>query len=127
MDKRQFKQGEALPPDSGYEGQWLTPTIAFVYRPKGEGIKDATSPRLTAQVHWPDGTSSIGFDVGLLAGAFEITEEAVFEANKQYLLLLLHVQPAILDSGHRGAVFRFGIGDVTREFTVEYVDHSGTA
>jgi hypothetical protein len=121
------RQETPLPEEFGYDGQWLIPFPIFVYRPQDQRIKDATSPRSIAQIQLSNDTICVRFDIGQLAGAFQMTEEEIFKANDDGLILLVNVQRGITDAGLPDTRYIFNIEGKTREFITEVTGHAGTA
>ena len=114
-------QGEALPTDFTYEGQWIHKPRMFLYRPSAQ--RSLVGAEMTPVVNDAFGINSmhLAFELGL-------NSEEIFEHNRAHTLYLVtadDVPPTM------GAAFAkryvFQIGDRQAVITTEWGGPSGNA
>src|SRR5271168_4873453 len=84
-------QGEPLPPDFPYEGEWILCPRMFLYAPQEPSPADPSIPQFTVSLNIGREDWSFGFDVTRLATAFGTTVEVIREANQHGELTLENV------------------------------------
>jgi hypothetical protein len=75
-------QGTRLPKDFPLRGEWLIENHVFLYEPDGNELAAGTAPRFTRGWIAEDGNWRLGFDAGQIAAMFEISIDALLEANR---------------------------------------------
>jgi hypothetical protein len=121
-----FGQGEPLPRDFPYKGQWLIQHVVFLYRPGAAELIGGTAPRFTATAT-SNGRECKGFDATQLAAAFGIEPDQLFAANEAGTLSLLKTEDASELTGIPALRFIFGIGEKQIELVVEAPRDPGSA
>jgi hypothetical protein len=120
-----YGQGEPLPPDFGYQGQWLADSV-FLYSLDDTQAINGTAPRFTAVAQASDGTICLGFSVDQLASILGVTPDEVLVANRGGTLESFTSDiPRRTPTGARAKRYVFRLGDKKAALTVE-VDE-GTA
>jgi hypothetical protein len=121
-------QGEPLPPDFPYEGEWILCPRMFLYLPQEPSPANPSVPQFT--VRWNIGQEnwSFGFDVTRLATAFGTTADAIREANRRGGLTLENVF-ANTPGGENATkkIYVFGYAGKTIDMTVEQLTQVGQA
>ena len=84
-------QGEPLPADCPYTGEWLHKDKLFLYQPSGEQLQRL---ELTAGFKRADGEWCLGFNAVILASELGAWNEEIFEHNRTRTLILEVVGPA---------------------------------
>src|SRR5215813_12456547 len=115
-------QGQPLPSDCPHEGEWLLWNSLFLARTASSSDK----PQLTLGFQTAEGKWCAGFDATLLANAFGISVDALFEANRAGTLTLLGVEDAPSRFGGVAAKnYAFAFGHKVSVHTIEAVQASG--
>ena len=121
-------QGEPLPSDFPYKGQWLLENRIFLYRSDGAQPSGTGALNITASGPSPDGKPCFGLDAGQLALAFQITTEQVFKHNRSHTLFLANVEDVPATHGFIEAkLYIFQIGSYRAAVTVERARRGGNA
>jgi hypothetical protein len=81
-------QGQPLPPDFPYRGDWMLKPRIFLYIQDEPSVVAPTVPQFTVSLNTYDEDWSFGFDATVLATAFEMTTEALLTANRRGELTL---------------------------------------
>jgi hypothetical protein len=114
-------QGEPLPPDFPFEGEWLGRNHVFLYRPEGTELVGGTAPRFTRGWIADDGYWRLGFDAGQLAAGFGVSVEDLFDANRRGIFMIAGT--ADVDPSHgreRAKEYVFSLGGLTQTVIIEY-------
>jgi hypothetical protein len=83
-------QGNRLPRDCPYDGEWLLDEISFLYR--STPTLPAADSQLTAGFRRADGEWCVGFDSSVLANGLNVTVDELFAANRARSLKLATVE-----------------------------------
>jgi hypothetical protein len=121
-------QGKPLPPDCGYNGEWLLENVLFLYRPSDQKTLGGGPPEITAAFQLPDGHWCIGFNAMQVASGLRIGSEEIFAANRNGTLIIDSIENTIPGHGATHAkrcIFRFG--NRTIGLTIEGGTPSGNA
>lgn len=122
------EQGEPLPHDFPYKGDWMLKPRIFLYVPDKPTTVAPTVPQITVWLNPLAEDWSLGFDATRIAAAFEATTEAVLIANRRGELTLENVF-ANTPNGDNATVkiYVLGLGGKTIDMTVEALPHAGQA
>lgn len=120
------EQGEPLPPDFPYSGQWLDKPRMFIYAPTAEqwgGDLQFTAELYASQENW-----CFGFDAEQLARLLGTDLASVLEANRDGRLELENVE-ANTPTGEGATMKRytFRLGRKTGALIVERLQAAGNA
>jgi hypothetical protein len=121
-------QGEPLPADFPYHGEWMLKPRMFLYVSDELTTGAPTVPQFTASVNIGREDWSFGFDATRLASAFDITTEALREANRRGELTLENVlanTPGGENATHK--IYVFGYKGKTVEMNIEQLTQAGSA
>ena len=121
-------QGNPLPPDFPYQGEWILRSRMFLYMPAKARTVPPSVPQFTVSVNIDQDDWSFGFDASHMASALEVTTEEIREANCSGELTLENVWANT--PGGEGAtkkIYVFGYRGKTVEMAVEQLQQSGTA
>jgi hypothetical protein len=117
-------QGTPLPPNCGFDGEWLLKNVLFLYWPEDQTIMDDTEMNVGFQNS--DGKWSFGINAIQLARTCGTTSEQLFEANRAGTLLLVKIEGgATLDAPAKRYTFR--VGDHEAQIIISAGRPSGTA
>lgn len=112
-----YGQGEPLPPDFAYQGQWLADNV-FLYANDAHALR-SDAPRFTARARTSDGEIHLGFSVDQVAHVLGVTPEDVLVANRNGTLTAsIGERPAPTPSGTQGIRYVFRIGSRVGSLTV---------
>ena len=119
-------QGEPLPPNFGYDGQWILEGRIFLYRPAAQGVLGALET--TAIVSGSGTDWSLGINSMHLAWQLRVGSEEIFEHNRLGTLLLIGFED-VAPSADAGFAkrFTFQIGDRQGDLTIEGGGPNGNA
>ena len=109
-------QGEDLPPDFGYRGQWILKPRIFLYSPDDEATAGLDVPQFAAEVNPGTDDWSFGANAPRLAAALGIETEALFAANRSGELTLENVSQGGEGASSKAYVFRCGDKEATLNF-----------
>ena len=108
-------QGEPLPADCPYTGEWLHKDKLFLYQPSGEQLQRL---ELTASFKRADGEWCLGFNAVILASELGAWNEEIFEHNRTRTLILEVVGPAPPNSEGRALRFTFSVSATGAPFSL---------
>ena len=121
-------QGEPLPLDFPYKGEWMLKPRMFLYVPDEPTIVSPTVPQFTASLNTYQEDWSFGFHATRLATCFNITTEALREANRRGELTLENVLASTPNGENANLkTYVFGHAGNTVEMNVELLKHAGSA
>jgi hypothetical protein len=121
-------QGETLPADFPYRGEWMLKSRIFLYVPDEPTNVAPTVPQFTVSLSTLEENWSFGFDASRLAAGFNITTESLREANQRGELTLEDVL-ANTPGGENATskIYIFGYKGKIVEMTIEQLTQAGTA
>lgn len=121
-------QGEPLPADFPYQGEWMLKPRMFLYVPADPTMVAPTVPQFTVSLNTYQDDWSFGFDATRLAAALYVTTEALREANRRGELTLENVL-ANTPGGENAdlKIYVFGHRGKTVEMNIELLKHAGSA
>jgi hypothetical protein len=121
-------QGEPLPADFPYEGEWILRPRMFLYVRDEPSRAAPTVPQFTVSVNTLEEDWSFGFDAGQLAAAFNVTTDALREANRRGELTLENVLANTL-GGERATqkIYVFGYKGKIVQTNIELLMQVGRA
>ena len=111
-------QGEPLPDDVPFQGEWLTRDALFLYRPSDISAPVSGNVRFVAGFQAPDGEWCLGFDAALLARELGVGIDDLFSHNRAGSLHLAFA-PAAATQGGNAMLYRFRVGETTTHQRVE--------
>ena len=121
-------QGEPLPPDFPYRGDWILKPRMFLYVPDEPSVVAPTIPQFTVSLNTYDENWSFGFDATSLAAAFGITTETLLRANRRGELTL---EDVLVDTpnGENATIktYVFGHSGKTVQMNIERLKQAGRA
>jgi hypothetical protein len=121
-------QGEPLPTEFPYQGEWMLKHRMFLYIPDEPTTVAPTVPQFTVSLNTSEENWSFGFDATRMAVAFDVTTEAVREANRRGELTLETVLASTPDGENADRkIYVFGYRGKTIEMTIERLTRAGTA
>ena len=82
-------QGNPLPPNFPYRGEWILEPRMFLYVPDQAESTASNAPRFTASLNDNRDDWCFGFDSEQLATALNITTDSLFQANRHRKLTLV--------------------------------------
>jgi hypothetical protein len=121
-------QGEPLPAEFPYKGEWMLKPRMFLYT-----LDEATAvapivPQFTAELNAYQEDWSFGFDARNLARCFCISSDAVREANRRGELTLENVLANTPDGENADVkIYVFRYAGKTVEMVIERLKHAGSA
>lgn len=121
-------QGEALPADFPYRGEWMLKPRIFLYVPDEPTNVAPTVPQFTVSLNTLEDNWSVGFDASHFATAFAITIEALREANQRGELTLENVLANTLggeNATHKIYIFQYKGNTI--EMNIKQLMQVGTA
>ena len=119
-------QGEPLPPDFPYQGQWIHKPRMFLYRPTNQ--QSLGGAEITAVVNEGSAEYSFGINAAQLGLELHTDIEAIFKhnaANTLYLVTAEDVAPTM--GANLAKRYIFQIGDRQGSMTMEWGGPSGNA
>ena len=114
-------QGNPLPPDFPYKGQWLIEDLLFIYEPTDAQALGGEAPRFTASA-----SNALGFDASQIADVMGISIQEVFSANTDGSLTVKYGK-ALTPRGTPGRRYLFNIGERQCALIMDRNDNAGTA
>ena len=90
-------QGNPLPPNFPYRGEWILEPRMFLYVPDQAESTTSNAPRFTASLNDNRDNWCFGFDSEQLATALNITTDSLFQANRHRKLTLENVEASTPD------------------------------
>ncbi len=107
-------QGEPLPDDAIFQGQWILRGELFL----AVGHADM-SPRSLATpiIQIPDGPAAFGIHAHHLGNALGVTHDEIMTANQDHSLWLIRVQPGVRE-GKPATMFEFRLGNRIADITM---------
>ena len=121
-------QGGPLPDDFPYKGEWMLKPRMFLYVPDEPTTVAPTVPQFTASLNTYQEDWSFGFDATRLATCFNITTEALREANRRGELTLENVLASTPDGENADLkIYVFGHAGKTVKMNIELLKHAGSA
>ncbi len=121
-------QGEPLPHDFPYKGDWMLKPRIFLYVPDEPTTVAPTVPQFTVWLNALDENWSFGFDVTRVAAAFETTPEAILIANRRGELTLENVFANTPNGDNATAkIYVLGFGGKTVDMIIEAISQAGRA
>lgn len=90
-------QGNPLPPNFPYRGEWILEPRMFLYVPDQAESTTSNAPRFTASLNDNRDDWCFGFDSEQLAAALNITTDSLFQANRHRKLTLENVEASTPD------------------------------
>jgi hypothetical protein len=117
-------QGNPLPPNFPYRGEWILEPRMFLY------IADQTqsnAPRFTASLNDNSDDWCFGFDSEQLAAALNITTESLFQANRHRELTLENVEASTPDEMALIKRYTFRVGASETSLSVQTLGQGGSA
>ncbi len=90
-------QGNPLPPNFPYRGEWILEPRMFLYVPDQAESTASNAPRFTASLNDNRDDWCFGFDSEQLAAALNITTDSLFQANRHRKLTLENVEASTPD------------------------------
>ena len=119
-------QGNPLPTDFPYKGQWILEPRIFLYRPENQ--QSLGRPEMTPVVDPGSPNWSFGINSMQLAWQLHVGSEQIFAHNKAGTLLLVRVDDVPASAGATHAKrYIFQIGDRQAGITIEGGGPSGSA
>jgi hypothetical protein len=121
-------QGEPLPADFPYRGEWMLKPRMFLYTPDEPSRVAPTVPQFTVSLNTLEENWSFGFDAGQLAAGFNVTMDTLREANRRGDLTLENVlanTPGGEGATHK--IYVFGYKGKTVEMNIEQLTQTGRA
>ena len=121
-------QGEPLPAEFPYRGEWMLKPRIFLYIPDEPSRVAATTPQFTVSLNTLEEIWSFGFDAGQLAAGFAVTTDTLREANRRGELTLENVlanTPGGEEATHK--IYVFGYKGKTVEMNIEQLREAGRA
>lgn len=121
-------QGNPLPGDFPYRGQWLLEPRVFLYTPDDPSQSAADAVQFTAWVQPAQDDWSFGFDAAQLAANLGVTMAELLEANRARSLMLENVYADTpTGDGASQKIYEFRLGITTANITVEDLSRLGRA
>lgn len=121
-------QGEPLPSDFPYEGEWILRPRMFLYVPQEPSPADPSIPQFTCALNIGRDDWCFGFDATRMATAFGATVEAIREANRRGELTLEDVLANTPGGQNATAkIYVFGYDGKTIDMTIEQLPQAGRA
>jgi hypothetical protein len=121
-------QGNPLPPNFPYRGEWILEPRMFLYVLDQAQSTASSAPRFTASLNDHRDDWCLGFDSEQLAAALNITTDALFQANRHRELTLENVEASTPD-GEMALIKRytFRIGASEASLNVQTLGQGGSA
>jgi hypothetical protein len=122
-------QGNPLPPNFPYRGEWILEPRMFLYVvPHQAQPAASTAPRFTASLNDNRDDWCFGFDSEQLAAALNITTDSLFQANRHRELTLENVEASTPD-GEMALIKRytFRVGASEASLNVQTRGQAGSA
>jgi hypothetical protein len=119
-------QGEPLPQDFPYKGDWMLKPRIFLYVPDEPTSVAPSVPQFTVSLNTLQEDWSFGFDVTHIAAAFETTADAILIANRRGDLTLENVLANTPDGKNATAkIYVIGFDGETIDMTIEMLSQAG--
>ena len=121
-------QGNPLPPNFPYRGEWILEPRMFLYVPDQAESTASNAPRFTASLNDNRDDWCFGFDSEQLATALNITTDSLFQANRHRKLTLENVEASTPD-GEMALIKRytFRVGANETSLSVQTLGQAGSA
>jgi len=121
-------QGNPLPPNFPYRGEWILEPRMFLYVPDQAESTASNAPRFTASLNDNRDDWCFGFDSEQLAAALNITTDSLFQANRHRKLTLENVEASTPD-GEMALIKRytFRVGANETSLSVQTLGQAGSA
>jgi hypothetical protein len=121
-------QGNPLPPNFPYCGEWILEPRMFLYIPDRAQSTASSAPRFTASLNDNSDDWCLGFDSEQLATALNITADSLFQANRHRELTLENVEASTPD-GEMALIKRytFRVGASKASLSVQTLGQAGSA
>ena len=121
-------QGNPLPPNFPYRGEWILEPRMFLYVPDQAESTASNAPRFTVSLNDNHDDWCFGFDSEQLAAALNITTDSLFQANRHRKLTLENVEASTPD-GEMALIKRytFRVGANETSLSVQTLGQAGSA